>query len=163
MEPITLVLLGCRVLGPATLSPTSARRAERALQAYRDGEASQILACGGKSWDTVREADALCAYLVARGVPYDALEQELSSRSTRQNARFAARLLLPRGIQRIALVTCDFHMDRAVACFRGAGFDPLPMPAISPPLSVKDRLQRGVREQVSGLIDRVVTRGFSKV
>ena len=160
---MTLVLLGCRVLGPSTLSPTSARRAERALQAYRDGEVDHILACGGKSWDTVREADALCSYLVARGVPYRALEKELSSHSTRQNARYAARLLLPRGIRRIALVTCDFHMERALHCFRGAGFEPLPMPSTSPALDLKDQIERKVRERVSGLIDRVLTRGFSKV
>ncbi len=163
VEPMTLVLLGCRVRGPAALSPTSARRAERALRAYRDGEANHILACGGKSWDTVREADALCAYLSARGVPHAVLEKELRSRSTRQNARFAARLLLPRGVRRVLLVTCDFHMERALACFRGAGFDPVPMPSLSPTLSVKDQWQRKIRERVSGLVDRLLTRGFSRV
>src|SRR6187402_323011 len=117
MEPMPLVLLGCRVLGPARLSAPAARRAERALRAYRAGLSERVLACGGKAWRGVREADAFAAYLIERGVPESAIERELQSRSTRQNAHYAAALLLPRGIRRVALVTCDFHMDRAARCF----------------------------------------------
>jgi len=160
---MSLVLLGCRVTGPATLSQAAARRAQRATLAFRAGLSAHILVCGGKAWAKVREADALCAYLAALGVPEQAMEREVWSRSTRQNAHFAAKLLLPRGMFRVGIVTCDWHMPRALQCFRGAGFDALPVPAASPPLSVAGTLLRGARERMSRAFDQLRTRGFSRV
>jgi uncharacterized SAM-binding protein YcdF (DUF218 family) len=163
VELMSLVLLGCRVIGPAALSPTSARRAERALQAFRDGVSGHLLACGGKAWHGVREADALSAYLVERGVPAHAIERERYSRSTRQNAHYAAELLLPRGTRRIGLVTCDWHMPRALRCFEGAGFEVEPLPSFTPAVTVRAELKRALREHVALALDALVTRGFSRV
>jgi uncharacterized SAM-binding protein YcdF (DUF218 family) len=160
---MSLVLLGCRVTGPATLSPAAARRAMRAAHGFRAGLSSHILACGGKTWVGVREADALCAFLAAEGIPERALEREVWSRSTRQNAHYAARLLQPRGVFRIGVVTCDWHMPRALSCFRGAGFDARPLPAISPQVSVAETLLRQTRERISFSLDQLVTRGFSRL
>ncbi|HEX7453720.1 MAG TPA: YdcF family protein, partial [Polyangiaceae bacterium] len=101
--------------------------------------------------------------LVAEGIPERALEREGWSRSTRQNAHFAAKLLLPRGVFRVGVVTCDWHMPRALSCFRGAGFDAQPVPAISPQVSVAATLLRQTREQVTFHLDKLVTRGFSRV
>jgi uncharacterized SAM-binding protein YcdF (DUF218 family) len=163
VELMSLVLLGCRVTGPATLSPAAARRASRAAQGFRAGLSGHILACGGKAWAGVRETDALCAFLVAAGIPELALEREVWSRSTRQNAHFAAKLLLPRGLFRVGVVTCDWHMPRALCCFRGAGFDAQPVPAVSPQLSVGRTLIRQAREYATFAVDNFVTRGFSRV
>ncbi|HEX3852844.1 MAG TPA: YdcF family protein [Polyangiaceae bacterium] len=163
VELMSLVLLGCRVTGPATLSPAATRRAMRAAHGFRAGQSPRILACGGKAWAGVREADALCAFLAAEGVPERALEREVWSRSTRQNAHYAAKLLLPRGVFRVGVVTCDWHMPRALSCFRGAGFDALPLPAISPQVSVAETLVRQTRERVNLVVDNFVTRGFSRV
>jgi uncharacterized SAM-binding protein YcdF (DUF218 family) len=163
VEPLSLVLLGCRVTGPSTLSAPAARRAWRAVHAARSGRFARILACGGKKWRGVREADALCAFLVQNGVPEAILERELVSRSTRQNAHYAAKLWLPRGVRKISIVTCDWHMPRALACFRGAGFDVEPLPAVSPPLSLTGTLLRDARERVSAAVDSLLTRGFSSV
>lgn len=163
VEPISLVLLGCRVLGPAALSPPARRRALRAADALHSGLARQIVACGGKAWNGVRESDALCAFLLERGVPQQALERESNSHSTRENAHYAAELLLPRGQRRVWLVTCDWHMPRAVRCFEGAGFQPEPLPAVSPPLALGRELVRGARERVCLALDALATRGFSRV
>lgn len=163
VELLSLVLLGCRVTGPAALSPTSARRAERALQAFRDGTGSHILACGGKTWAGVREADALSAYLVERGVPAHAIEREVWSRSTRQNAHYAAELLLPRGVRRIGLVTCDWHLPRAQRSFIGAGFEVEALPSFTPASSLGTELKRSLRERAAWALDALVTRGFTRV
>jgi uncharacterized SAM-binding protein YcdF (DUF218 family) len=163
VELKSLVLLGCRVIGPSALSPTSARRAQRALQAFREGLGRHVLTCGGKAWDGVREADALSAYLVEHGLPAHAIERELWSRSTRQNAHYAARLLLPRGVRKIGLVTCDWHMPRATRSFEGAGFEVEPLPAFTPAVTVGVGLKRDVRERIALALDALVTRGFSRV
>jgi uncharacterized SAM-binding protein YcdF (DUF218 family) len=163
VELMSIVLLGCRVNGPATLSPPAARRAERAAEALRAGLGDRILTCGGKTWRGVREADALCAFLIGIGVPERALEREVWSHSTRENARYAAKLLLPRGLFRVRVVTCDWHMRRALSCFRGAGFDAQPLPATAPPMSVAQTLRRDVRERACFAVDHFMTRGFSRV
>ena len=160
---MSLVLLGCRVTGPAALSSPAARRADRARQAFQAGLSDRILVCGGKAWNGVREADAFALYLIERGVPANAIERELRSRSTRQNARYAAQLLLPRGVCRVGLVTCDWHMPRALRCFRGAGFDARPVSALSPPTPIREQLVRRVRERVSLELDRLITLSFSRV
>jgi len=163
VEPLSLVLLGCRVVGPAALSPPARRRALRAAQALHAGMTGHILACGGKAWEGVRESDALCAFLREQGVPERALERESLSHSTRENAHFAAKLLLPRGVSRVWLVTCDWHMPRAMRCFAGAGFQPEPLPAPSPAIAVGAEFVRRTRERVCLALDALATRGFSRV
>lgn len=150
---MSLVLLGCRVAGPAALSPPAERRAERALSAFEAGLASELLVCGGKAWDGVREADALGSYLIERGVPERAVTRELHSHSTRANAHYAAELLLPRGLWRIGVVTCDWHMPRALRCFRSVGFEAHAVPAVSPPVPLFDAVLRSGRERVAFALD----------
>ncbi len=53
---------------------------------------------------------------------------ETRSANTRENARFAAELLLPLDIERILLVTHAWHEPRAVREFKRAGFEVLPAP-----------------------------------
>lgn len=163
VEPMSLVLLGCRVIGPAALSPPAKRRALRAAEALRAGMTQHILACGGKAWDGVRESDALCAFLREHGVDESALEREAHSHSTRENAHYAAQLLLPRGISRVWLVTCDWHMPRALRSFAGAGFRAEPLPALSPPIARGAGFVRATREHVCLALDALATRGFSRV
>jgi len=160
---MSLVLLGCRVDGPVALSPPARRRALRAANALQAGLTNRIVACGGKAWNGVRETDALCAFLIEQGVPEAALERESNSRSTRQNAHYAAEQLIPRGLRRIWLVTCDWHMPRALRCFEGAGFQPEPLPALSPPIAIRAGLYRYARERVCLALDALATRGFSRV
>ena len=163
VEPMSLVLLGCRVDGPAELSAPARRRALHAAQALHSGLTRHILICGGKAWNGIRESDALSAFLVGQGVPEAALERESKSHSTRQNAHYAAELLLPRGLRRVWLVTCEWHMPRALRCFEGAGFQPEPLPARSPGVAMGAHLFRSARERVSLALDTLVTRGFSRV
>ena len=163
MELPSLVLLGCRLGRRGELSQTAARRATRAAEAFRAGLSPHVLTCGGKAWSGVREADALATFLFESGVPEAALEREIWSHSTRENAHFAAQLLLPRGLRRIGLVTCDWHMARALRCFEGAGFEPVALPALAPRLRGASALLRAARERVSFAVDSARTRGFSRV
>jgi uncharacterized SAM-binding protein YcdF (DUF218 family) len=60
-------------------------------------------------------------------VPVTWVEGE--SWTTRQNAEFSARILLPLGIDRIILVTSSPHMSRAAGDFTAAGFKVTAAPA----------------------------------
>ena len=55
------------------------------------------------------------------GVPPTAILRERSSLDTRGNALEAARLLTPRGIHEVVVVTCTWHLPRATMLFERAG------------------------------------------
>jgi uncharacterized SAM-binding protein YcdF (DUF218 family) len=80
-----------------------------------------IVVSGGRRWGDQVEADAMARELARRGVPAGAIVRERCSLSTRENARFAAELLGRRGARAAVLVTCPWHMARAVALFSRAG------------------------------------------
>ena len=148
-------MLGCRV-GPGVLSPPAARRAAGAAEAYRAGLASRIVVSGGQSWQGAREADVFAEELVRRGVPEAALLLERASRTTRENARFSERLLRPLGARRVGIVTCDWHLRRALFCFRRVGLTAEGVPVPSPALPFARRTLRQLREEGSWLLDRAL-------
>ena len=141
-------VLGCRS-GSAALS----RRAEAALATYHARGAILALACGGRSWDGVVEAAELSRRLVAGGVPAASVVRERCSLDTRDNARFAATLLTRRGLSRVVLVTCSWHLPRAERAFRAAGLEVEGVGVEPPPSTWLQRLYRQERERLSSWND----------
>jgi uncharacterized SAM-binding protein YcdF (DUF218 family) len=82
-----------------------------------------LIVTGGRSWDGEVEADAMAAAVVALGVPAGAVVRERASLDTRDNARFTAASCARRGIGRVALVTCGWHLPRARARFEAEGLE----------------------------------------
>jgi uncharacterized SAM-binding protein YcdF (DUF218 family) len=149
-----LVLLGCRVA--EVPSPVVRRRVARAAQAYRDGLSSRIVVSGGCIWGGLVEADVLAAGLVREGVPEAALLLERDSHTTRDNARCSERLLKPLGARRVGVVTCDWHLERALYCFERVGLRAEGVPAPSPALPFGRRTLRQLREEGAWLLDRAI-------
>jgi cyclophilin family peptidyl-prolyl cis-trans isomerase len=147
-----LVVLGCRVVD-GRLSHASLRRVERAVRAYREHGAAQVIACGGKSWQGHRECEVFARGLIDGGVPAELVVEERASLTTRGNARGAARLLAGRGALRVGLVTCDWHMPRALRAFRREGLEPAALPAPAPRRPLRTTLARSLRERLSSVLD----------
>ncbi|HXK18651.1 MAG TPA: YdcF family protein, partial [Polyangiaceae bacterium] len=147
-----LVVLGCRVQGEQ-LSHAALRRVERAALAYREEGALLVVACGGKSWQGFQECKVFARGLVARGVAAEHVLEETASLTTRGNARGVAALLKGREQQRLGLVTCDWHMPRALRLFERAGLVPIPVPAPSPRRGLPTTLLRSLRERASLALD----------
>jgi uncharacterized SAM-binding protein YcdF (DUF218 family) len=150
-----LVLLGCRVAAERLPGP-AARRVARAAAAYHDGSSMRVVVSGGRAWAGLVEADALAAELERAGVPRSALLLERASQSTLENARLTAPLLAELGARRVGLVSCDWHLARALWCFQRAGVVAEPMPAPSPRVPALRRGLRGARERGAWLLDRAV-------
>jgi uncharacterized SAM-binding protein YcdF (DUF218 family) len=102
-------------------------RCRHAAWLYREGWRMPVVASGGRQGDRVM-ADIMRDALIAEGVPRENIWLEGESDSTRENAAFSAKLLLPRGIRRIVLVTEAYHMRRAERDFRKEGFEVDPAP-----------------------------------
>jgi uncharacterized SAM-binding protein YcdF (DUF218 family) len=102
-----------------------------AARLYRAGKAPRIVASAGRvrwSANQAPESADMAEVLEFLGVPREAILEESRSRNTFENAVETRRLLAPQGIQRVLLVTSALHMPRAVALFRCAGFDVVPVP-----------------------------------
>jgi uncharacterized SAM-binding protein YcdF (DUF218 family) len=124
-----IVVLGCRVLPSGRLTTAASRRAATAADAFMKGFAPHIVASGGRRWGAQIEAEALRQELVRAGVPNEAVTRELWSLTTHENAIFSASVLRRIEAQRVLVVTCAWHMPRALQNFRAAGIDALPLPS----------------------------------
>jgi uncharacterized SAM-binding protein YcdF (DUF218 family) len=134
-----IVVLGGTINMPSELHHASgiidpSDRLLAALRLYHAGKAPLVILSGG--YDPLMgkvpeqsEADQMRLLLEEWGIPASAILVEGGSINTRENALFSHRLLVPRGIGRIILVTSALHMPRAAAAFRKVGFDVVAAPA----------------------------------
>ncbi len=147
-----LIVLGCRVsAGP--LAHAALRRVERAAFAYQEHGAELVIASGGKTWQGVMEAEAFARDLARKGVPEARLLVERESMTTRGNARGTAQLLRGRATGRVGLVTCDWHMPRALRLFERFELRATPLPAPTPAGPLHLAFLREGRERASQLLD----------
>jgi cyclophilin family peptidyl-prolyl cis-trans isomerase/uncharacterized SAM-binding protein YcdF (DUF218 family) len=147
-----LVVLGCRVRD-GQLSHASLRRVERAARAYDEEGAALVIASGGKAWQGHKECEVFARGLLERGVAPAHLLEEHESLTTRGNARGVARLLRGKSVSRLGIVTCDWHIPRALRLFQRAGLTAIAVPAASPRRPLPVVLARSVRERASLLLD----------
>ncbi len=155
-----LVVLGCRVAADGNPGPAALRRLLRAAAAY-DEHPLPVLLSGGRAWAGTVEAVAFRAWLVARGgVPVAATWVECCSLSTAENARFSASILAELGVRRVGVVTCDWHLARALRAFARAGVEASPLPAASPRTDFPRRWARALRERAAGPLDTWCTWGW---
>jgi len=137
-------------------SPVLQERLDHALELYDAGLAPVIVLTGGKQdQDTFTEATAGYNYLRDQGVPDEALLKEVRGKSTWDSLRAARRFLLERGIDRIVLVTDDYHAYRAEATAEDIGFDAAVSPSDSL-LSGTHQLRNLTRETAAVAIGRII-------
>jgi uncharacterized SAM-binding protein YcdF (DUF218 family) len=161
---------GIVVLGGAITLDVSAARGAVAL----NEAAARIIFSGGNNFLIASEAvEAAIAVkeFEALGIAHERITAEEQSRNTIENAVFSRLLANPQPGERWILVTSAYHMPRAMAAFRAAGFAieayPVdwrtrgPIDALAPFGSLGDGLRRtdtAVREWVGLLAYRVTGR-----
>lgn len=149
------VVLGCRVLASGSPSLALERRIDAAVTWFTERPDTRVLiASGGRRWEGHAEATVIADALVARGVPRGAILRELMSFTTAENAIYTAAILRARSAPSVVVVTCDWHLPRAMENFRAAGLSVEGRAAVSPPSSPVDRAQRRIHEILSSVLDR---------
>jgi uncharacterized SAM-binding protein YcdF (DUF218 family) len=146
-----LVLLGCRV-GQGPLVGAGGRRVRRTAEAYHAGLGRVVLVTGGREWGGELEANMMARALRQQGVPDAVLHLERRSLTTLENARYSAPVLAELGVKTVGLVSCDWHMRRALWCFRRVGVKAEPLPAPSGLRGLR-LLGRVLRERGAWLFD----------
>ena len=110
-------------------------RVKHASSLYRAQAVKALLLTGrGIGGDSAEE---MRREAIAAGVPDGAIVLETASITTRENLAFAAPLVTAHGWRRIALVTSQSHLARALATARkampGVEWVPAPAPDAGPP------------------------------
>jgi len=98
-----------------TVAAELARRYPNARIVYSGGSNTLLFDHAIEAPFAVRELEAL-------GVAHDRITAEEQSRNTIENAVYSRLVAQPKPGERWLLVTSAFHMPRAVAAFRAAGF-----------------------------------------
>lgn len=102
----------------------SAERITAAAELARRYPNARIIFSGGTAalFGGTLEAPLAVKELEALGVAHDRITAEEQSRNTIENAVFSRLIAQPKPGERWLLVTSAFHMPRAIAAFRTAGF-----------------------------------------
>lgn len=129
-----IVVLGASQYN-GTPSPVFAARLDHAKALYDAHVAPRIVTVGGKQpGDTYTEARAGQNYLVAHGVPGNAILPVEKGRDTLQSVRAVSNRFDARGWHTAVIVTDPWHCLRARTMARDAGIDAETSPERSGPL-----------------------------
>lgn len=104
----------------------SLKRLLEGLRLWRALPGSTLILSGGAYPPGQPEAEAMAALARELGVPEEALDLEIASWDTEDQARILAARL---GEEPFALVTSATHLPRSLRLFRGHGAHPQPAPA----------------------------------
>lgn len=158
MSGRALIVLGGRVGGGALV-----RRIGAAVAAARRDPSAWIVACGGRRWHGVVEADAILDGLVENGVARARVFCDRLSLTTVENLIEARGVLSRIGASdaRWTIVTCSFHVPRSLAIAAALGVEAEGFAAPAPPRSGLAEGLRALRERALTVVDRRLARGAS--
>jgi uncharacterized SAM-binding protein YcdF (DUF218 family) len=127
-----IIVLGGEMNDDNTLAPDTSGRVEAGVALFDDGLAPRIHFTGGVARRSRPGAGTqMQALAIALGVPPQATSAESASRSTLQNALMSRPVLGPLADGPVVLVSDGYHLLRARASFRWAGYGPVGLAAAS--------------------------------
>jgi uncharacterized SAM-binding protein YcdF (DUF218 family) len=125
-------------------SPVLRARLDHAAALFRRHLAPLVIVTGGVgTGDTVSEAVVGRRYLVAAGLPADAVVAESAGRTSAASVRAAARRVRERGGDRAVFVSDGFHLLRLGFLARRLGLQAFGSPAPRSPITPNSRLEFG--------------------
>ena len=154
LEPAAIFVLGGRVAPGGRATPLLSRRIDAAVEAAHRWSSALVVACGGRAWDGAVEADVIARGLVDRSVDASRIARDRVSMTTLENLREASHIARSRGrFGTFAVVTCDWHLPRALAVARVLGLDAIGVPARAATASFTTRALRLLHETIALRLD----------
>lgn len=92
-------------------------------------------------------------FLTLLGVPERAIVLEPFALSTAENAFFSTRIARLQRWERLTVVTCPWHMPRAIADFEQCGLTVVPAPTVAAPTTTSRRIYRTAKERTCTWLD----------
>jgi uncharacterized SAM-binding protein YcdF (DUF218 family) len=109
-------------------SPVYRARLDHALELYHHGIAPLIITLGGSGGDQYNEGAVGREYLMAMGVPEEAIIAETQSRNTEESALRIAVIARANGLSRLVIVSDGTHLFRIHEICAAEGLDVLTSP-----------------------------------
>jgi uncharacterized SAM-binding protein YcdF (DUF218 family) len=109
-------------------SPVYRARLDHALALYHHGIAPLIVTLGGSGGDQYNEGAVGREYLMAMGVPEQAIIAETESRNTEESARRVSVIARANGLRRLVIVSDGTHLFRIHEICAADGLDVLTSP-----------------------------------
>ena len=162
-----IIILGHRLEPGCKPSEDLIRRIDTAVAHWKETGAPIIMPCGGITpGHDKTEAEVMRDMLIERGVPAEIIHLEDRSRITIENI-LNAKALLGEG-KNIALVTSDYHVDRALDDCRRAGLIAYGVGAVTPEGEYRDKMyaaEKRIAEELAayraqGMTDQDITNGI---
>lgn len=128
-----IVVLGSRLTPDGRPGDSLEARVRKGVALYQQGLAPEMIFTGGVEEDgytTESESQVASAYAQRLGVPQTAIFIETRSKSTQQNAQFAAEICRAHGYTDIIVVSDPYHLWRARFLFAREGITAYPSPAL---------------------------------
>jgi uncharacterized SAM-binding protein YcdF (DUF218 family) len=101
-------------------------------QLYLQGKAPLVILSGGriewKGGGSASESADMAQLIKALGVPANAILEDPTSLTTRENAVNVQKIMQEQGIRKILLVTSALHMPRSMAIFKKIGVEAIAAP-----------------------------------
>ena len=148
MNRTTVVVLGAAVLADGNPSGAMRRRVEHAVALWREEPGALLVFTGGRGIHGPPEAEVMAALAREAGVAPEDIELERHATNTGESARLVGRLLRPRGVRRVVLVTDGYHCRRTRLAFRRMGFEASASAVSTPDVSTRLRVRLVLREAV---------------
>ena len=116
-----IIVLGAQVKPDGVPSLQLQWRLDAAVEAWEQ-ENAVVVTCGAQGGnEPVAEALLMRDYMVEQGVAEEMILTDAVSVNTRQNIRNAAALLKGYDVERVLIVTSDYHLPRAMALAEDEG------------------------------------------
>lgn len=119
------VVLGNKVLPSGVPSRPLRARLDRALALYRQQLVPKIIVSGGVGREGFDEAAVMRNYLVAGGVPAEAVIVDSDGYDTRRTALSARRIMAEQGLHSAIVVSQYYHIARTRLAFARTGLGPV--------------------------------------
>ncbi len=123
-----VIILGAGVFGDEP-SPVFRERLNHGISLYQNGYAETILLTGGVGDGNIRsDASVARDYMIAQGVPEEAILMEEKSVITEENLKYAKEIMEEQGLSTAIVVSDPLHMKRAMLMAQDFGISAVPSP-----------------------------------
>lgn len=115
------IVLGKMLNEDGLLSKDCINRIEKAVKLFEQKYFFKIIVTGGHHMndpENKTEADMMKKFLLRWGVPNDAIIVEKRALDTIQNAIHTREICEMRDFKKIAVITSEYHLPRALFCFK---------------------------------------------
>ena len=147
-----IIILGSQVLREGTPNIQLKWRLDKALEILKEHPVP-VVVCGAQGSDEpLPEAEAMRNYLTEAGIAPETILTDPDSFNTRENLQNAGRLLNGlegNPVQRVLIVTSDYHLPRALELAKDVGFTASGVP--SPTLGGWNTVRNYARETIAWL------------